>query len=66
MQSLITTKFNDFFDFFGVYSEIFDILANPFYMPRSYGSWKLPIQSVPINIDVVSLNLNQDEVYNIM
>ena len=66
MQSLITTKFNEFFYFFGVYSEIFDILANPFYMPQSYGSWKLPIPSVPINIDVVSSNLNQDEVYNIM
>jgi hypothetical protein len=32
--------------------------------------WKLdlqlPLQSVPITTDVVSLNLDQDEVYNIM
>jgi hypothetical protein len=32
--------------------------------------WKLdlqlPVQSVPITTDVVSLNLDQDEVYNIM
>jgi len=27
---------------------------------------QLPIQSVPITTDVVSLNLNQGEVYNIM
>ena len=32
----------------------------------SYGSWKLSLQSVPITTDVVSSNLDQGEVYNIM
>ena len=36
--------------------------------PRSSGSWdlQLPMQSVPITADVVSSNLDQGEVYNIM
>ena len=32
----------------------------------SYGNLQLPMQSVPITTDVVSLNLDQDEVHNIM
>jgi hypothetical protein len=28
--------------------------------------WQLPMQSVPITTDVVSLNLDQGEVYNII
>jgi hypothetical protein len=38
-------------------------------MQWSYGSWiynYVPMQSVPITTDVVSSNLDQGEVYNIM
>jgi hypothetical protein len=38
------------------------VLPNPW----SYGSWQLYMQSVPITTDVVSSNLDQGEVYNIM
>jgi hypothetical protein len=34
--------------------------------PRVQNTLKLSMQSIPITSDVVSLNLDQDEVYNIM
>ena len=47
---------------------IFEVQLEGPSWPWSYGSWiyNLPMQSVPITTDVMSSNLDQGEVYNII